>query len=64
MFATLSSRIRRFLRSEDGPTAVEYAGLLALILIVLISSINAVGNSTSGIWQDDTNQISSSMNGS
>lgn len=35
--------IIRFLRSEDGPTAVEYAIMLALIIIVCVSSIALIG---------------------
>jgi pilus assembly protein Flp/PilA len=37
------SRIRRFLQSEDGPTAVEYAVMLALIVIVCLTAINSIG---------------------
>jgi pilus assembly protein Flp/PilA len=33
----------RFLRSEDGPTAVEYAIMLALIIIVCVASIALIG---------------------
>jgi pilus assembly protein Flp/PilA len=36
--------IRRLLRNEDGPTAVEYAVLLALIVVVCIASIYTIGN--------------------
>jgi len=36
--------IKRFLVSEDGPTAVEYAVMLALIVIVCLTAIQAVGN--------------------
>ncbi|HEV3339507.1 MAG TPA: Flp family type IVb pilin [Pirellulales bacterium] len=35
---------RRFLSSEDGPTAVEYAVMLALIVIVCLTAIGAVGS--------------------
>lgn len=35
--------IQKFLKSEDGPTAVEYAVMLALIVIVCLSAIKAVG---------------------
>ncbi len=57
----LSQRVVRFLRDEDGPTAVEYAMLLALILVALISSITAVGNSTSGMWQNNSTKITNAM---
>lgn len=35
--------IENFLKSEDGPTAVEYAVMLALIVIVCLTAIRAVG---------------------
>ena len=35
--------VQRFLKSEDGPTAVEYAVMLALIIIVCLASIQAIG---------------------
>ena len=36
-------RLCEFLKSEDGPTAVEYAIMLALIVVVSLSTISAVG---------------------
>lgn len=51
------SHLHRFLKDESGPTAVEYAVMLALILVVLMSAITAVGNSTSGLWSSDVSQI-------
>ena len=38
-----TSKVTRFLKSEDGPTAVEYAVMLALIIIVCLTAITAVG---------------------
>ena len=35
--------VKKFLQSEDGPTAVEYAVMLALIVIVCLTAIKAVG---------------------
>jgi len=37
----------RFLRSEDGPTAVEYAVMLALIIVVCIAAISTLGSGAS-----------------
>ncbi len=34
---------QRFLMSEEGPTAVEYAVMLALIVVVCLTAIRAVG---------------------
>ena len=36
-------KVQRFLASEDGPTAVEYAVMLALIVIVCITAIRSIG---------------------
>ncbi len=37
------AKLRRFMVSEDGPTAVEYAVMLALIVIVCLSAISTLG---------------------
>jgi len=44
--------IKRFLISEDGPTSVEYAVMLAMIIMVCITAIQAVGNNTSSKFQE------------
>jgi pilus assembly protein Flp/PilA len=36
-------KIRHFVASEDGPTAVEYAVMLALIVVVCLVSVQAIG---------------------
>jgi len=43
----LVNSVQTFLVSEDGPTAVEYAVMLALIILVCIISIKALGTTTS-----------------
>jgi pilus assembly protein Flp/PilA len=42
--------IRQFLSSEDGPTAVEYAVMLALILVACITIVQTLGTSVSGTF--------------
>jgi pilus assembly protein Flp/PilA len=37
------TKVSEFLRKEDGPTAVEYAVMLALIIVVCIAAITAIG---------------------
>ena len=39
-----ASSVVNFLQSEDGPTAVEYAVMLALIVVVCLTAIQAIGN--------------------
>lgn len=53
--------IHNFLLDESGPTAVEYALMLALLLVTVITAINAVGNSTTGVWTNDVNKINGAM---
>ena len=38
-----ASSVKKFLVSEDGPTAVEYAVMMALIIVVCIGTITTVG---------------------
>ena len=38
------SSVVSFLKNEDGPTAVEYAVMLALIIVVCITAITVLGN--------------------
>jgi len=40
-------RIRAFLASEDGPTATEYAVMLALIIVVALGAITVLGEKVS-----------------
>ena len=51
-------------RDDQAATAVEYAVLLALILVAIISAISAVGDSTQGLWAKDANQIATAVDGS
>ena len=53
-----------FLRDESGPTAVEYAVMLALIIGVCLGAIGFFGTTASGSWQDTSGRLSTSMNGS
>lgn len=51
MYRALVKKTVRFLKQEDGPTAVEYAVMLALIVVVCIAAITTLGanaNSTFG----------------
>ena len=40
----------RFLNNEDGPTAVEYAVMLALIIVVCITAITALGSNANNTF--------------
>ena len=36
-------KLKRFLKSEDGPTAVEYAVMLSLIIVVCLTAVTSIG---------------------
>ena len=42
--------VKRFLQSEDGPTATEYAVMLALIIIVALTAITTLGTKVRDIF--------------
>jgi pilus assembly protein Flp/PilA len=43
--------ISRFLREEDGPTAVEYSVMLALIIVAAIGAIQLIGTKVTGMFE-------------
>ena len=43
MLSALTCRVVEFVSNEDGPTAVEYAVMLALIIVVCIGAITTLG---------------------
>lgn len=52
MLGQFTRRVVAFLKKEDGPTAVEYAVMLALILVVIIAAVASIGSTTSGMYND------------
>ncbi len=51
---------KRFLKSEDGPTAVEYAVMLALIIVVCLVAIQGLGTSTNNTFNNAANSLAGS----
>lgn len=49
---TFLNSVKKFLKSEDGPTAVEYAVMLALIVIVCLTAIRAVGTNANARFEE------------
>jgi pilus assembly protein Flp/PilA len=48
----------RFCREEDGPTATEYAVMLALIIVVTLAMITTLGTKTEALFPDLASVIS------
>lgn len=59
----LLRRMRHFLSDESGPTAVEYAVMLALIIVVCVSAVQAIANNTRSSFDASSNAISGAMGG-
>ena len=53
----LGQWISNFLKAEDGPTAVEYAVMLALIIVVCITAITALGTNANATFTSVGNSI-------
>ncbi|MFV1964076.1 MAG: Flp family type IVb pilin [Pirellulaceae bacterium] len=51
----------RFIASEDGPAAVEYAVMLAMILIVCVSAITLVGGETVNYWLNNQQELENAL---
>ena len=56
----LTLKLQRFLISEDGPTAVEYAVMLALIIIVCLTAITAIGTNANTTFNSVATKLSAS----
>ena len=53
----LSNFVVEFLKREDGPTAVEYAVMLALIIVVCITAITTLGTKANATFNSVANQL-------
>lgn len=52
------NKVKNFLVSEDGPTAVEYAVMLALIIIVCLVAIGQIGTNANATFSTVAGQLS------
>lgn len=48
----LVNRVKQFIVSEDGPTATEYAVMLALIIVVALGAITILGTKVSTVFSN------------
>jgi pilus assembly protein Flp/PilA len=52
--------VLNFVKSEEGPTAVEYAVMLALIIVVCITAITTLGSRANATFTNVGNQLAGS----
>ena len=60
MLNRIHSSLVNFLKSEDGPTAVEYAVMLALIIVVCLVAITALGTNANATFTTVSNKLAGS----
>jgi pilus assembly protein Flp/PilA len=62
MAAFLSRQMMlRFLSDDEGATAIEYGLIVALLTIVMIAGLSALGGGTSGMWGGIQTQVGNAM---
>jgi pilus assembly protein Flp/PilA len=57
MLSRFAKQVVEFLKKEDGPTAVEYAVMLALIIVVCIGAITTLGTNANSTFNTVGNAI-------
>ena len=57
---SLVLKLRWFLASEDGPTAVEYAVMLSLIVIVCLTAITSIGANAKAVFSSIAKSLKTS----
>ena len=50
MLARMMGKVVDFIQAEDGPTAVEYAVMLALIIVVCLAAIQIIGKNANSAF--------------
>ncbi|HJZ89930.1 MAG TPA: Flp family type IVb pilin [Gemmataceae bacterium] len=60
----LTKKFVEFLRKEDGPTAVEYAVMLALIIVVCIAAITTLGSNANHTFSSVAQKVAPVVGGS
>ncbi len=58
LWGIMKKIIRNFVQNNDGATAIEYGLIVALIALVLITSVNNIGNNLVNIFSDLSNRLS------
>lgn len=57
----MTNFLRKLLREDDGPTAVEYAVLLALIVVACLGAVNSMANATANSFDESAGEIAAAL---
>ncbi len=55
----MKALVSRFLCDEGGPTATEYAVMLALIIVICIAAIGVLGRTVNGVFTNVNARLTS-----
>lgn len=55
--SNFANEVQRFWESEDGPTAVEYAVVLALIVVTCLAAITSIGSRAKSTFTNVSTQL-------
>jgi pilus assembly protein Flp/PilA len=61
---SVAKTVVEFLKKEDGPTAVEYAVMLALIIVVCIAAVTTLGSNANSTFSFVGSAIKPTASGS
>jgi pilus assembly protein Flp/PilA len=59
MLSRIARKALEFLKREDGPTSVEYAITLSLIVVICLSAITSVGNNANTTFKTVSGKLGS-----
>ena len=49
--------VKKFIVSEDGPTAVEYAVMMSLIVVVCVATVRTIGTNANAKFLEASNAL-------
>lgn len=55
--------LTRFLADERGATAIEYGLIAAMLTLVIIGGLSALGGGNGGMWDNNTTELSAALGG-
>ncbi|WP_442581912.1 Flp family type IVb pilin [Mesorhizobium sp. ASY16-5R] len=58
----MNKMIRRFLKDENGATAIEYGLIIALISLAIVAGVGGLADQLEFLWGDNNSEINKGLN--
>jgi len=58
-YAAMKNWLGKIVRDERGATAIEYGLIVSLIVIAMVGALAVLADTTGGMWNDVSNNVSS-----